>query len=176
MSDYSWNMRHVQLKPSQGHMGGLTMLQLQTTHRLYRSPQMHNLTYPPAKNTLGCCLNHWALCVCVRERERRNGIHWKHILWYLWTNTTACTVPILVFNCSDVENMRVSQMKTLNRLLSMYGTAENHGWYGVLIHDVRLCHSLLCSDFASRWFQLLQWPLVSLLGVPNQVKKSLLQN
>ena len=52
--------------------------------------------------------------------------------------------------------------------------------YGVLIHDsypdVMLFHSLLRGDFPSRWLQLLQWPLVSLLGVPNQVEESLLQN
>jgi len=45
-----------------------------------------------------------------------------------------------------------------------------------LIHDscpdVRLFHSLLSSDFPSRWLQLLQWPLVSLLGVPDQVEES----
>ena len=35
--------------------------------------------------------------------------------------------------------------------------------------DVRLFHSLLRSDFPSRWLQLLQWPLVSLLGVVYQV-------
>jgi len=57
---------------------------------------------------------------------------------------------------------------------------EYHGRYGVLIHDtypyVRLFHSLLRGDFPSRWLQLLQWPLMSPLGVPDQVKESLLQN
>jgi hypothetical protein len=57
---------------------------------------------------------------------------------------------------------------------------KNHRRYGVLIHDsypdIRLFHSLLRSDFNSRWFQLLQWPLMSLLGVPDRVEASLLQN
>ena len=36
------------------------------THRLYiGAPQMHNLAYPPAKNTLGCCLNHCATSSCT---------------------------------------------------------------------------------------------------------------
>ena len=39
-----------------------------------------------------------------------------------------------------------------------------------------LFHSLFRSDFPSRWLQLLQWPLVSLLGVPDRVEESLLQN
>ena len=55
-----------------------------------------------------------------------------------------------------------------------------YGRYGVLIRDsyadVRLFHSLLLGDFPSRWLQLLQWPQVSLLGVPDQVEESLLQN
>ena len=55
-----------------------------------------------------------------------------------------------------------------------------HGRYGVMIHDsypdVRLFHSLLHDHFPSRWLQLLQWPLVSLLGLPDQVEESLLQN
>jgi hypothetical protein len=63
-------------------------------------------------------------------------------------------------------------VKTLN----IYGTAENHGRYGVLIHDsypgVRLYHSLLCGDFPSWFLQLLQWPVVSLLGVPDRVEES----
>jgi len=41
---------------------------------------------------------------------------------------------------------------------------------------VRPFHSLLRSDFPSRWLQPLQCPLVSLLGVPDQVEGSLLQN
>jgi len=65
-------------------------------------------------------------------------------------------------------------------LQTLYGTAEHHGRYGVLIHDsypdVRLFHSLLHGDFPSRWLQLLQWPVVSLLGVPDQFKEGLLQN
>jgi hypothetical protein len=38
---------------------------------------------------------------------------------------------------------------------------------------VRLFHSLLPvrGDFPSRWLQLLQWPLVSLLDVPDQVEE-----
>ena len=55
-----------------------------------------------------------------------------------------------------------------------------HGQYGVLIHDsypdVRLFHSLLRGHFLSRWLQLLQCPQVSLLGVPDRVEESLLQN
>jgi len=65
-------------------------------------------------------------------------------------------------------------------LQTLYGTAEHHGRYGVLIHDsysdVRLFHVLLRGNFPSRWLQLLQWPLVSLLSVPDLVEKSLLQN
>jgi len=38
--------------------------------------------------------------------------------------------------------------------------------------DVRLFHSLLRCDFPSRWLQLLQCPLVSLLDVPDQVEES----
>jgi hypothetical protein len=65
-------------------------------------------------------------------------------------------------------------------LQTLYGTAEYHGRYGVLIHYsypyVRLFHSLLRGDFHSRWLQLLQWPMMSLLGVPDEVEESLLQN
>jgi len=55
---------------------------------------------------------------------------------------------------------RASQMKTLNILYlviywTVYGAAEHHGRYDVLIHDsypdVWLFHSLLCGDFPSRW-------------------------
>ena len=70
---------------------------------------------------------------------------------------------------------RVNQMKTLNLFFIFY-----HGRCGVLIHDsypdVRLFHSLLRGDFPSRWLHLLQCPLVSPLGVPDQVEDSLLQN
>ena len=49
-----------------------------------------------------------------------------------------------------------------------------HGRYGVLIHDsypdVLLFHSLSRGDFPPRWLQLLQCPLVSLLGVPDRVE------
>jgi len=65
----------------------------------------------------------------------------------------------------------MSQMKPLNIFFYFY-----HGRYGVLIRDsypdVRLFHSLLCGDFPSRWLQLLQCPLLSLLGVPDQVEES----
>jgi hypothetical protein len=64
-------------------------------------------------------------------------------------------------------------------LQKIYGTAEHHGQYGVLIHDpypdVWLFHTLLCGNSPSRWLQLLQLPLVSLLGVPDLVEESLLQ-
>ena len=44
-------------------------------------------------------------------------------------------------------------------LQTLYGTAEHHGQYGVLIHDsyldVRLFHALLRGDFPSQWLQLL---------------------
>ena len=72
--------------------------------------------------------------------------------------------------------MRASQMKTLKYFLSrsLLNTKD------VPIHDscpdVRLCHSLLRGDFPSWWLQLLQCPLVSLLGVPDRVEESLLQN
>jgi len=63
---------------------------------------------------------------------------------------------------------------------TLYGTAEHHGRYGMLIHDsypyVRLFLSLLRGDFPSRWLQQLQWPLMSLIGVPDRVEESLLQN
>ena len=76
-------------------------------------------------------------------------------------------------------------MKTLNIFYlviywTLYGTAKHHGQYGVLTHDsypdVQLFHSLLCGIFPSQWLQLLQWSLTSLLGVPDQVEESLLQN
>jgi len=65
-------------------------------------------------------------------------------------------------------------------LQTLYGTAEHHGLYGMLIHDscpdVQLFHALLRGDFPARWLEPLQWPLVSLLGVPDLVEESLLQN
>ena len=71
--------------------------------------------------------------------------------------------------------MKVSQRENLNIFFIFY-----HGRYGVLNHDsypdVRLFNSLLRGDFPSRWLQLLLWPLVSLLGVPDEVEESLLQN
>ena len=41
---------------------------------------------------------------------------------------------------------------------------------------IQVFHSLLRSDLPSRWHQLLQYPLVSLLGVPDRAEESLLQN
>ena len=68
----------------------------------------------------------------------------------------------------------------VSSLQTLYGTAEHHGRYGVLIHDsypdVRLFHAMLRGHFPSRWLQLLQRPLVSLHGVPAAVEESLLQN
>jgi len=65
-------------------------------------------------------------------------------------------------------------------LQTLYGTAEYHERYGVLIHYsypyVQLFRSLLRGDFPSQCLQLLQWPLMSLLSVPDQVEESLLQN
>ena len=61
---------------------------------------------------------------------------------------------------------------TSRNLLYTKWTAEHHGRYGVLIHDsypdVRLFHSPLRGCFPSRWLQLLQWSLVSQLGVSGQ--------
>ena len=42
--------------------------------------------------------------------------------------------------------------------------------------DVLLFHSLLRGDLPSRWLQLLQLALMSLLGVPDRVEESPLQN
>ena len=78
-------------------------------------------------------------------------------------------------NLSLSKCKRVSQIETLNIFLIFY-----HGRYVVMIHDsypdVRVFHSLLRGNFPSRWFQLLKWPLVSLLGVADQVEESLLQD
>ena len=68
-------------------------------------------------------------------------------------------------------------MKTLNIFhLVIYWTQKAHNDFmddGVLIHesypDVWLLHSWLRGDLPSRCLQLLQWPLVSLLGVPDHV-------
>jgi len=46
--------------------------------------------------------------------------------------------------------------------------------YFYVVSIVRLFHLLLRGDFPSRWLQLLQWPLVTLLGVSDQVQESLL--
>jgi len=69
-------------------------------------------------------------------------------------------------------------MKTLNIFyLVIYWTQKVHNDFIFLCSlHVRLFHSLLRVDFPSRWLQLLQWPLVSLLGVPDRVEESLLQN
>jgi len=65
-------------------------------------------------------------------------------------------------------------MKTLNIFyLVIYRTQKVHN---DSYPNVWLFHSLLRGDFPSRWLQLLQWPMVSLLGVLDQVKESLLQN
>ena len=78
----------------------------------------------------------------------------------------------------------VSQKETLHIFYlviywTLYWTAEHHGGYGVLMHDsypvVSLFHSLLHGDFPSRWLQLLQCPLVSQLGVPDQVEERVIE-
>ena len=100
---------------------------------------------------------------------------------------TTKNCPVAVNTTIQLQNVTTmaSQMKTSNIFClviywTLYGTAEQHGWYGVLIHDshpdVRLFHSLLRGDFPSQWLQLLQCPLVSPLGVPDRVEDSLLQN
>ena len=69
-------------------------------------------------------------------------------------------------------------MKTLNIFyLVIYRTqkVQNNFIFLNSLHCVPF-HSLLRGDFPSRWLQLLQWPLVSLLDVPDQVEESLLQN
>ena len=73
---------------------------------------------------------------------------------------------------------RVSQMKTLNIFyVVIYWTQMVHNdFIFICILRCVLFHSLLRGDFPSRWLQLLQWPLVSLLGVPDQVEESVLQN
>jgi len=77
-------------------------------------------------------------------------------------------------------------MKTLNIFyLVIYRKQKLHNdfifFYVVsMIHDsyqdVPLFHSLLYSYFPTRCLQPVQYPLVSLLGVPEQVEDSLLQN
>ena len=77
------------------------------------------------------------------------------------------------------RNTRASQMKTLNIFhLVIYRTQKVHNGFIFLCshHYMLLFHSLLCSDFPSQWFQLLQCRLVSLMGMPDQVEESLLQN
>ena len=66
----------------------------------------HNPTYNPQYGTnanVPAILTWNAPFVCVCVCVWRNGTHWKHALWYLWTHITASTVPILVFNCSDMK-------------------------------------------------------------------------
>jgi len=68
-------------------------------------------------------------------------------------------------------------MKTLNIFLSrnLLNTQVHNDFIFICsLHS--LTHSLLRGDFPSRWLQLLQWPLVSLLGVPDQAEEILLQN
>ena len=69
-------------------------------------------------------------------------------------------------------------MKTLNIFyLVIYWTQKVHNDFIFLCSlNCVLFHSLLQSHFPSRWLQLLQCPLVSLLGVPDRVEESLLQN
>ena len=69
-------------------------------------------------------------------------------------------------------------MKTLNIFLSqnLLNTKDTLiSFFYVVLHCM-LFHSLLRGDFPSRWLQLLQCPLVSLLDVPDRVEESLLQN
>ena len=69
-------------------------------------------------------------------------------------------------------------MKTFNIFyLVIYWTQKVHSDFIFLyiLHFV-LFHSLLPCHFPSRWLQLLQCPLVSLLGVPDRVEESLFQN
>jgi len=84
---------------------------------------------------------------------------------------------ILWYEGETDENLKYFLSRNL---LKTKGTAEHHGRYGVLIHysypDMRLFHSLLRGDFLSWCLQLLQWPLVSLLGVPDLFEESLLRN
>ena len=76
------------------------------------------------------------------------------------------------------EFTTASQMKTLNICyLLIYWKRKVHSDFIFLcsLHYV-LFNTLLRGDFPSRWLQLLQWPLVSLLVVPDRVEESLLQN
>ena len=80
--------------------------------------------------------------------------------------------------CAQISCTRVSEMKTLNIFyLVIYCTQKLHNDFTFLcsLHCVPY-NILLRGNFPSRWLQLLQWPLVSLLGVPDQVEESLLQN
>lgn len=79
----------------------------------------HNATYNPQYGNCTCSSNTDMICpFCVRVW--RNGNHWKHTLWYLWTHTTACTVPILVFNCSDMEKKIQHLSSNISLSLSWY--------------------------------------------------------
>ena len=116
---------------------------------------------------------------------------WRHSLlaflvfgWWEWTKVLS-PVTILPRKPSPSASKRfkspgrhqhvilsiLQSAGVASNLQALYGTAEHHGRYVVLIHDsypdVRLFHALLRSDLPSRWLQLLQWPLVSLLGVPD---------
>ena len=77
-----------------------------------------------------------------------------------------------------LHNTRASQRKTLNIwYLVIYWTQKVHNDFIFLCTlQCVLFHSLLRGDFPSRWLQLLQCPLVSLLGVSDRVEESLLQN
>jgi len=113
--------------------------------------------------------------------------------------TTSCKHRLVLLRMGEImaRNM-LSWLKLLIQLLLLHPVGclyegesnENpkyiyfyffyHGRYCVLIHDsypdVQLFHLLSRGDFPSQWLQLLQWSLVSLLGVPDQFEESLLQN
>ena len=73
-----------------------------------------------------------------------------------------------------LKTRRVSQMKTLNIFHPViYWTQEVHNYF-IFLCSLRCVpfHPLLRVDFPSRWLQLLKLPLVSPLGVPDQVEES----
>jgi hypothetical protein len=71
----------------------------------------------------------------------------RQTLATLWTGALSCNK--IKHREQNAVCTRASQMKPLN----IYGTAENHGRYGVLIHAshpaVQLFHLLLRGDFPS---------------------------
>ena len=73
---------------------------------------------------------------------------------------------------SNQFHTRVSQMTTVNIFyLVIYWKQKVHNDFTFLC---TLYKSVLRGNLPSRWLQLLQWPLVSLLGVPDQVEESLM--